>query len=242
VNNIRVCSYNIHKGFSASNRRFLLDDMRHAIRLLDSDVVFLQEVVGHDLQYKGAGEVTIGTQFEFLADEIWPHYAYGQNAVVAQGHHGNVVLTKYPISDWRNIDISHWWFSQRGLLSCRLQNGLQLVCVHLGLFASERSRQLEQLAIVLNSELDLNQPLLVAGDFNDWNLSLHARLLSELGLSEVMSKIYGRPAKTFPARLPLLAMDRIYYKNLELVDAGVLNGGPWARLSDHAAVSAIFSW
>ena len=70
MNNIRVCSYNIHKGFSASNRRFLLDDMRHAIRLLDSDMVFLQEVVGHDLQYQGSGEVTIGTQFECLADEI----------------------------------------------------------------------------------------------------------------------------------------------------------------------------
>ncbi len=239
---LRVCSYNIHKGFSANNRRFLLDDMRHAIRLLDSDIVFLQEVVGHDLQYRGGGEGDISTQFEFLADEIWPHYAYGQNAVVAQGHHGNAILSKHPISHWSNIDISHWWFSQRGLLSCRLQNGLQLVCVHFGLFASERNHQLEQLVTVLNSNVDMTQPLLVAGDFNDWNLKLHSRISSELGLAEVMSEVYGRPARTFPARFPLLSMDRMYYKNLDLQDAGVLGGWPWNRLSDHAALSAVFSW
>lgn len=239
---LRVCSYNIHKGFSPGNRRFLLDDMRHAIRLLNSDIVFLQEVVGHDLQYRGSGESDIGTQFEFLADEIWHHYAYGQNAVVAQGHHGNAILSKYPISSWSNIDISHWRFSQRGLLICRLENGLQLVCVHLGLFAVERSRQLEQLAAALESDVDLTQPLIIAGDFNDWSLSLHTKVLSELGFAEVMSEVYGRPAKTFPARFPLLSMDRIYFKNLTLQDAGVLRGWPWDRLSDHAALSAVFGW
>ena len=47
----RICSYNIHKGFGASNRRFLLDDMRTAIRSVDADICFLQEVVGHRLGY-----------------------------------------------------------------------------------------------------------------------------------------------------------------------------------------------
>ena len=46
----RICSYNIHKGFGAANRRFRLEDMRDAIRSVDADICFLQEVVGPQLR------------------------------------------------------------------------------------------------------------------------------------------------------------------------------------------------
>jgi len=76
---LRACSYNIHKGFSAANRRFLLKDIRQAIRLVNADLVFLQEVVGENVRKAGAvPNWTTDTQFEFLADTIWPHYAYGK--------------------------------------------------------------------------------------------------------------------------------------------------------------------
>ena len=48
-NELRVCTYNIHKGFCAANIRPILQELRHAIRTVDADLVFLQEVVGERL-------------------------------------------------------------------------------------------------------------------------------------------------------------------------------------------------
>ena len=79
---LRILSYNIHKGFSSGNRRFVLKKMREAIRLVHADLVFLQEVLGeHQVHRERVKEWPDQSQFEFLADEIWPHYTYGKNAI-----------------------------------------------------------------------------------------------------------------------------------------------------------------
>lgn len=43
---LKIVSYNIHKGFNASHRDFVLPQMRDALRKIDSDLLFLQEVQG----------------------------------------------------------------------------------------------------------------------------------------------------------------------------------------------------
>ena len=48
---LRVLSYNVHKGFCSANRQFLLEKIRQSIRVVDADVVFLQEVVGENTQH-----------------------------------------------------------------------------------------------------------------------------------------------------------------------------------------------
>jgi endonuclease/exonuclease/phosphatase family metal-dependent hydrolase len=114
---LRVLSYNIHKGFSMGNRRFVLDGIRQAIRETSADLVFLQEVLGeHQDHKKKYPEWRKDSQFEFLADEVWPHYAYGKNAIYTSGHHGNAILSKYPFTFFENIDISTNRVEQRGLL------------------------------------------------------------------------------------------------------------------------------
>ena len=84
---LKVLSYNIHKGFSVGNRRFVLERIRQAIRTVHADVVFLQEVLGqhekHRIHVQGWPSQT---QFEFLADQVWPHHAYGKNATYTAGH------------------------------------------------------------------------------------------------------------------------------------------------------------
>jgi len=79
----RLCSYNIHKGFSSLNNRFVLNEIRHAIRLLNSDIVLLQEVMGEDIHPDARRQ---DNQFEFLADSVWSHHAYGKNAIYSKGH------------------------------------------------------------------------------------------------------------------------------------------------------------
>lgn len=236
----RICSYNIHKGFGAANRRFKLEDMRDAIRGVDADICFLQEVVGHQLAYGDELHAGTESQFEFLADSIWSHYAYGRNAIAEEGHHGNAILSKVPFAEWENHDISRWRISSRGLLFGRLENGLCLICAHLGLLAVERRYQIQRLRDLLESECAGGEPVIVAGDFNDWRMQVDKVMCGELGFSEVIAEQTGRPARSFPAVMPVLRVDRVYYRGLELLDASLLRGGIWRKLSDHAALTASF--
>ncbi|MEE4662155.1 MAG: endonuclease/exonuclease/phosphatase family protein [Halieaceae bacterium] len=236
----RVCSWNIHKGFGPDNRRFRLEDMRDAIRSVDADICFLQEVVGHRLAYRDHPLPGTESQFEFLADRIWHHYAYGRNAIVEDGHHGNAILSKVPFVSWRNYDITRWRFSRRGLLLGRLDNGVVLICAHLGLLATEQRFQLKRLKELVLAECRPSDPVIVAGDFNDWRRLADPVMMGELGFAEIIAEQTGRPARSFPAILPLLRVDRVYFRGLALEEARLLRGGVWNRLSDHAALTAQF--
>jgi endonuclease/exonuclease/phosphatase family metal-dependent hydrolase len=215
--------------------RSILPELKQAIRRVDAQMMFLQEVVG-----ERAGAVADLPQFEFLADEVWPHYAYGRNAIYQKGDHGNAVLSKYPFITWSNRDVSRWWFSQRGILFGELSLGVYVACIHFGLFGHERRQQLNSLFTLLTEAVPASAPLIIAGDFNDWNGKLH-RQMTKNQFGEAYSDIYGQRARTFPSRLPLFSMDRIYYRNLRLIDAELLSGRPWNRLSDHCALAATFS-
>ena len=54
-------------------------------------------------------------QYEVLADGVWTQHAYGRNAVYPNGHHGNAVLSKFPIVHHENRDVSVGKHEQRGL-------------------------------------------------------------------------------------------------------------------------------
>ncbi len=77
--------------------------------------------------------------------------------------------------------------------------------------------------------------LIVAGDFNDWRNYASRLLAHELQLHEVFETNLGRPARSFPAGIPLLRMDRIYVRGLEIQRCEVHS---WRKISDHVALSA----
>ncbi|MFZ2389941.1 MAG: endonuclease/exonuclease/phosphatase family protein, partial [Polaromonas sp.] len=81
-------------------------------------------------------------------------------------------------------------------------------------------------------------PVIVAGDFNDWRRRAHAVLAQGANLHEVFVQAYGKAARTFPARLPVLALDRIYVRNAIGHAPLVLPIRPWSHLSDHAPLAA----
>jgi len=233
----RVCTYNIHKGFSSTNRKYLLNDIRNAIQQTDADIVFLQEVMG--LSHRNRSQ-HIPNQLEFLADTLWQYQAYGKNAIYQQGHHGNAILSKYAFDQHKNINISQWRFSQRGLLLGKTSNGVYLICVHLGLFEQERRQQLKVLLKLIHEDIPEHAPLIIAGDFNDWNMNIHRQILNNTPLQEAYTNMHSKPALTFPSVFPVLAMDRIYYRHLQLIGVQVLDEDPWNKLSDHCAISASF--
>jgi len=245
---IKVLTYNIHKGFSTSNLRFILHGIKDSLRHVDADVVFLQEIHGErDISNNRFDDWPNNRQFEFLADQVWQHHAYGKNAIYKSGHHGNAILSKYPFISWENIDVSIMRSASRSLLHGTIEmpgqadsKKIHIICVHLGLFGREREHQLSTLAKRISSHIPSDDPLIIAGDFNDWRGRAERHLHHDLDVKEVFKQTHGAYARTFPAVLPVLSMDRIYYRGLNVVDCKHLHGEPWSRLSDHTPLLAEF--
>jgi endonuclease/exonuclease/phosphatase family metal-dependent hydrolase len=238
---LRVVTLNIHKGLSLFNRRMVIHELREGLKKIDADIVFLQEVQGlHERNALRFGGWPKTTQHEFLAGEDWQH-AYGQNAVYEHGHHGNAILSRFPIVSWDNHDVSNHRFEKRGLLHCKIEvpglaAPLDCACAHLSLDEKGRRRQLDSLGVHLACAREL--PMIVAGDFNDWRHSASGAMSQQLGLTEVSVMHHGRPARTFPSIMPVLRLDRIYVRGFKVVSAQAHRGVPWSLLSDHLAVSA----
>jgi endonuclease/exonuclease/phosphatase family metal-dependent hydrolase len=239
----KLLTLNTHKGFDSFNRRFVLHELREAIRDESADLVFLQEVLGsheaHAVRYAGWPATP---QYEFLADSIWQDFAYGKNAVYTEGHHGNAILSKFPIVRFENHDVSVGRHEQRGLLHCVLRVpgstlDVHAICVHLGLRESHRRQQVRQLCRLVAETVPAEAPLFVAGDFNDWWLRAN-RPLHSCGLKEAFVQARGHLARSFPVRWPLLKLDRIYFRNAHIARPQVLSAPPWSQLSDHAALTA----
>lgn len=75
--------------------------------------------------------------------------------------------------------------------------------------------------------------MIIAGDFNDWKLRGNRTLRLQRDLHEAFERHHGLLARTYPARLPLLALDRIYLRNAESHAPRILGHKPWTHLSDH---------
>lgn len=264
---IRVATYNIHKGVSALRSQPRVIALKKAIGQFDANIVFLQEVQGrHDrfqARHGGRDEAhrrhwPEAAQHEFLAGESH-HAAYGMNAVYDHGHHGNALLSTFLIKKQRNTDISDHAYEQRGILHCALATPAGMVhcyVVHLGLFEGSRARQNQALIDAVNESAPHGEPVIIAGDFNDWRNTLSDQLRKALGVTEVFDELGPRnalgdlvrnlagrqtklhPARTFPAALPWFRLDRIYVRGFKVENAEVLHGTLWARLSDHAPILA----
>ncbi len=240
---LRAITLNIHKGLSQFNRRMVMHELREGLRALDPDLVFLQEVQGVNVRNALRFAAWPGTpQHEFLARGRWEH-AYGRNAVYGHGHHGNAILSRFPILSSENQDVSDHRFERRGLLHTVVtvpgwRRNLHCVCVHLSLHERGRRRQLDAIAARLEELASKDLPIIVAGDFNDWRQRATRVLEGSLGMTEVSVAARGRHARTYPSVLPMLQLDRIYVRGFEVVGSRVHRGAPWSLLSDHLAVSA----
>ena len=244
---LRVLTYNIHKGFNVGNRRFVLHQIREALIAADADLLFLQEMQGeHQRHEKKVADWPEQSHSEFIADGVWPFFAYGKNAIYNAGHHGNAILSKYPFESWENINVSPFPWASRSLLHGVIRmphsnRDVHIVCIHFGLIGNERRRQIVKLCERIDSHVPHEAPLIVAGDFNDWRGQAGRLFLNHLNLQEVFRETHGRYARTFPAWMPFLQMDRIYYRGLTPLSCNRLTHTPWPMLSDHAPLAASFA-
>ncbi len=190
---LRIATYNIHKGVTALRGQPRIHDVRLALQAIDADIVFLQEVQDRNERLAHHHNYPKSTQLDYLCASGYEHRAYGMNAIYPHGHHGNAILSRLPIGHFRNMDVSDHALEKRGVLHAvahikgagRKTFDLHLVCVHLGLIHRSRVRQTEFLADFVDAEVPAHAPLIIAGDFNDWQRRVDGVLRARLGMIEV---------------------------------------------------------
>jgi endonuclease/exonuclease/phosphatase family metal-dependent hydrolase len=244
---LRLATYNIHKGLSASGRRVTLPAIASLLQELDVDMVALQEVQGlHVRMAQRFANWPVQGHASVLASATGLLPVYGVARIHRHGHQGNALLTRWPVRQWRQADLSVSRLEQRNVLLAEVllpdATPLQIAVVHLNLLHRDRMRQLGQLAELLHGAVSPTQPLIVAGDFNDWHGRGGRWFARELGLVEAHETIHGHSARSFPAPWPLLALDRIYVRGLQVQHAEVLRHGLRRRLSDHCLLLADLCW
>ncbi|HTT13741.1 MAG TPA: endonuclease/exonuclease/phosphatase family protein [Burkholderiaceae bacterium] len=260
---IRVATYNIHKGVTGIRRRPRITAVRSALNAIDADILFLQEVQDRNERLARHRAYPKSSQLDFLAGSGYEHRAYGMNAVYPHGHHGNAILSRHPIGNFTNHDISDHLLEKRGLLHAVARpqrargHDVHLICVHLGLIKRSRLRQARFLIDFVHQEIPTKAPVIIAGDFNDWQRRVDTLLRDELGVEEVGAATEAPPqlslldlllpwrerrapsvARTFPSFAPWLTLDRIYVRGFRVLRTEVPRGLVWARRSDHMPLIA----
>ena len=224
---IRIVTFNMHKGYSLFKRNYSLDNIKFLLDELQPDIVFLQELHGyHPENYSG-----LITPLEALADTNWPHFRHGINSIYPSNFHGNAIMSRFPIILWNNTDISTNFIEKRGLLHARIEiktkSHIDLFCTHLNLSPIGHYHQLKNIAQLLHDKTRSAHSIL-AGDFNDWNFLAHRQFTK-------IEKFNSTPLlKTFPSFLPILTLDRLYYKGFDLIDSWVSQD--FKQCSDHLPI------
>lgn len=243
---LRVATYNIHKGVRGigPRKRLEIHNIGLGIEALDADLVFLQEVRNFNHgEARRFPDTHIGwpraPQAAYLAPEGY-NVAYRTNAYTHDGEHGNALLSRWPMGeDIGHHDVSDHRFEQRGILHALVDwQGVQVhaLVAHLGLMHSSRVRQVERIAAFIEANVPRHEPLVLAGDFNDWGEKLDAPM-RDMGLTRA-AHAGSAPQRTFPSRVPLFSLDRIYTRGFRCTSTFVPRGNVWARMSDHLPLVA----
>ncbi len=245
---LRVATYNIHKGVRGvgPRKRLEIHNLALGVEALDADVVFLQEVrLFNHRDARRFDRTSFGWpeqgQAEYLAPEGY-EVAYRSNAITRDGEHGNALLSRWPLGEAvGHHDVSDHRFEQRGLLHVTVQwqgQTIHAVVAHLGLSHASRVRQIQRLATFIDAEVPRDALLIVGGDFNDWGERLDPQF-DDIGLQRACERaVPNRRVLTFPSRVPLFSLDRLYVRGLRCHASFAPRGLAWARMSDHLPLVA----
>lgn len=225
---LKILTFNIHKGRALLGRSSQLDAIKKWVVASQADIVCLQEVVG---ERNGVLEA----QFEALSDSVWSYHAYGKNAVYTGGHHGNAILSMYPVTFHNNHDLTLHRFEMRGMLHVTLDQSherpaIHILTTHLNLRERDRLKQLDRVLHYIKEFIPPLEPIILCGDFNDWTGVIHERVL-DLGFD-------GVRLPSFPSVWPLLRLDRVYTRGWIQKKVEVFQGRSLPRISDHLPILA----
>ncbi|ULX51747.1 endonuclease [Cupriavidus taiwanensis] len=225
-----VVSYNIHRAVG-TDRRYRPDRIAAVLAELAADIVALQEV-----ESGSSNDHTL----EYLAGHTGMHVVSGFTRVRGSADYGNALLTRFAPEAVNQIDLTVKGCEPRGAIDATVActasgcaNPLRVIATHLGLRPGERRHQVQQLLNYVAAAPPL--PTILLGDVNEWFL-------------------WGRPLRwlhayfehtphtaTFPSRLPVFALDRIWVSPRAHLVSVASHRSPLARVaSDHLPLVACF--
>jgi endonuclease/exonuclease/phosphatase family metal-dependent hydrolase len=214
-----------------------LADLTADPRLQDPDILLLQEMDPEGVAY--------------IADQLGMNYFYYPSFI--HPHHGRLfgtaVLSPWPLGKPQPIVLpfpNPMTDNHRTALAVDVQIGhrtVRAVSVHLSTLMIDLEDRLEQATIVRDSLVAETGPALIGGDFNtgtSWEEVVFRRVARRGGFREARFQV-ERTARGGPLDLVgyHLNLDRIYYRDLELMAVGVSDG---ATASDHFPVWSLFRW
>lgn len=236
---LRVATYNVHK-CRGLDGRVRPDRILRVLSDIDADVVALQEVVCVE------GECREHHQARYLAEELGFHVEVGENRRHKGGAYGNVLLSRFPIRNARNYDLSVPARERRGCLrtDIHLDDGswLHIFNLHLGTSFFERRKQARKLfREQILTEIHLSGNKIILGDLNEWTKGLASRLLRSHFKKAEIRPGEGR-GQSYPGVLPLLHLDHIYFDgDLKLHGVSIHRSRRALLASDHLPLVAEFS-
>jgi endonuclease/exonuclease/phosphatase family metal-dependent hydrolase len=221
-----VATWNIH-GAVGTDGRYAPSRVVDVLHEIGADVVALQEVASAQAHEDFLRGIERATGYGIVAGLLRQRRG---------SDFGNAVLSRYPVSSVRHLDLAVGAYEPRGALDVCIDVGLELplrvIATHLGLRPGERREQVRR--IVAAVERDSPHPTLLMGDLNEWYLWgrplrwLHAHF-----------RDIPAAARTFPSRRPLFALDRIWVSPTGSVRRLDCHLSPLSRVaSDHLPLVA----
>ncbi len=216
---LRIASYNVHGCVGGDGR----EDARRVagvIAEVGCDTIGLQEVHRLDVLERELGMTAVAG-----APHVWH-----------RRHVGNALLTRRKVLAVRHHEYGGKCSEPRSALDVDLELGghpVRVIVTHLGLAPAERRNQVRSLLQLIKAT-PLHERVVVLGDINEWlPLGRPLRWLHAL--------LGHSPAeRSFPARWPLFALDRVWVRPRHaLLAFGVHRSPAAACASDHLPVKAI---
>jgi len=218
------------------DRRVSLPRIIEVLSILDADIIALQEVFA-----RGSRE----GQVELVADALKLHWAFGFTRHHDGRPYGNAILSRWPILQSRDMDISIEGRERRGCIRADVKSPrgtIHVYNIHMGTRYFERRKQVRALLASPQLHENLAGPRVLVGDFNEWTAGLTTRTLSAK-FETLDTDLHVGRRKSFPGFLPMLRLDHVYFeKPLHIVKSEMVRT-PLARVaSDHLPLTATFSW
>lgn len=222
---LKVLTWNIH-GCVGGDGRHDVGRVRRALDALAPDVAAFQEV---DTRRRTPG---VGEAYDILREAVGDHRHDAWAISGADGRYGQFLASRFPLEEKKVHDISRPGLEPRKVMTATLRlptASLRVIATHLGLRLGERRRQVAALKEIIRA--DLSGPILMLGDFNEWLCPSW----TQRSLFRLFDDWTGH--RSFPARLPLLPLDRILCRPGHLLARSWVAGEGRAA-SDHLPVMA----
>lgn len=224
----RIVSYNIHSGVGRDKQH----DYKRIGQFLantGADVVLLQEMDTRSAQRETAQDVE-----DICANHVF-QMAPSPAIREAHGWYGNAVLSRFKVLSQEVIDVSQTGRQPRNVQVVVLQTEkgpLTVVNTHKGLKKLERRSQFTLLHDYLAKRLeDKPTPLVLAGDFNEWQF--FSKAFTSLDSLLVQHKV----GATFPSQFPIFSLDRVWVtSDIQVKGVTKVKNARTKVMSDHLPI------